>query len=77
MDERSFEELSNEEFRELLDRMGDDKATDLPAPVFFEALGTIGNTPPQVELPRSGRICNPARSMTGDLQSPIPGWRKE
>jgi hypothetical protein len=72
MDERSFEELNNEEFRELLDRMGDDEATDLPAPVFFEALGAIGNSPPRMEFDIQVAVENGRVVAYGPTGEPLP-----
>ena len=49
MSERKFGELRNEEFRALLEQMGEDEATDLPVSTFFEALSALNNAKSRIE----------------------------
>jgi len=72
MSDRRFGELRNEEFRDLLYQMGEDEATDLPAPTFFEALSALDNAKSRVEkvVELTADIVN--GEIHFDPASPIP-----
>lgn len=56
MEQKTFKDLSNEEFRQLLENLAEDDATDLPESKFFEALAAIDAANQQMVLELTGKV---------------------
>ena len=71
--DKTFKDLSNAEFREILENLTEDEATDLPSSKFFEALAAIDATNPQPVLELTGKVVGGKLVLDADAPVPVDG----
>ena len=70
---KTFKDLSNAEFRQMLENLAEDEVTDLPASKFFEALAAIDAANPQPVLELTGRVVGGELVLNEDASVPVDG----
>jgi len=73
MEQKTFKDLSNEEFRQLLENLTEDDATDLPDSKFFEALAAIDAASQQTVLELTGKVVGGKLILSENAPVPVKG----
>jgi hypothetical protein len=70
---RTFKDLTNEEFRSLLENLDDEALTDLPDSTFFEALAAIDEAGRQQVVELTGKVLSGQLVLSGSGLLPVAG----
>jgi len=73
MEPKTFKDLSNAEFRHLLNSLVEDEVTDLPESTFFTALAAIEAAGPQEIIELTGRVIDGQLVLNEHSVVPVRG----